>query len=80
MIGNRLRSILKWLGIALLVLGPVWGVVTMTAGFALGGPPGGFAEFGASIDVLFRHLVPTVVAGGTLWLLARIDERLEARG
>ena len=80
MIGNRLRSILKGLGIALLLLGPVWAVVVMTAGFALGGPPGSFAEFGASLDVLFRHLVPTMVAGGTLWLLARIDERLEARG
>jgi len=79
-IGDRLRSALKWLGIALLVLGPVWGVVATTAGFALGGPPDSFAEFGASLDVLFRYLVPTVVAGGTLWLLARIDERLEARG
>ena len=78
--GDRLRTALKWLGLALLVLGPVWAVVAMTAAFAVGGPPGSVAEFGASLDVLFRYLVPTVVAGGTLWLLARIDERLEARG
>lgn len=78
--GNRLRSILKWLGITLLVLGPVWSVVAFVGGVALGGPPTSLAEAGAAADILMDFLVPVVVSGGTLWLLARIDERLEARG
>ncbi|HYC96326.1 hypothetical protein [Brevundimonas sp.] len=74
-----MRRFLKGLGLFLVIAAPAWGVVAMVTVFVAGGAPASAAAFGAILDRMFDGIIPTIVAGGGLWLLASIDERLERK-
>lgn len=74
-----IRRFLKGLGLFLIIAAPCWGLVAIVLVFETGGAPASAEAFGAMLDRLFRSIIPTIVAGGGLWLLASIDERLEQR-
>jgi hypothetical protein len=76
---NVVRKYLKVLSLALLFLAPAWAVMALLLNFVIFGLPTNFAHFGASLDAILPRLTPALVAGGILWLLVRIDERLEQR-
>ncbi len=74
-----MRRFLKHLGGFLVVASPVWGVVAMVTVFMTGQAPASAEAFGVVLDRMFDSIIPTIVAGGGLWLLASIDERLERK-
>ena len=74
-----IRRFLKGLGLFLVVAAPCWGLFAVVLAIAIGGGPASAEAFGAMLDRVFRDVIPTIVAGGGLWLLASIDERLERR-
>lgn len=75
-----IRRFLNFLGLFLIIAAPAWGLIAMFVVIASGDGPGTAEGLGAMLDRLFRSVIPTIVAGGGLWLLASIDERLEQRG
>jgi len=74
-----MRRFLKGLGLFLVVAAPAWGVAAMLIVFTTRGAPASAEAFGAMLDRAFDTIIPTIVAGGGLWLLASIDERLERK-
>ncbi|WP_339929715.1 hypothetical protein [uncultured Brevundimonas sp.] len=74
-----IRRFLKGLGLFLIVAAPCWGLFAVVFTIATGGWPESAQALGAVLDSVFRNVIPTIVAGGGLWLLASIDERLEQR-
>ena len=75
-----IRRFLKGLGLFLIVAAPCWGLIALVTIFSTENVPATGEAFGAALDRMFKSVIPTIVAGGGLWLLASIDERLEARG
>ncbi len=79
MMTSRLRDALGAVAMAVIVVGPIVGILMVI--MALGEAPrmrGG--EFGRTIGMAFELIVGALIAGGVLRTLVSIDARLEEKG
>lgn len=75
MIGSRLRTVLRFVALAVIALAPLLLLVSLVMGVGFA-PAGGRAKF--FIQIVWSSMLP-VIHSGVLLILLGIDERMQSR-